>query len=81
MICPGTPPLFSGAIPIQALEQLIKERGCPIVLRSDRGPEFISIASLQWAADREQRKWLDLDSEISEIIRYTFEFLRDSNTA
>ena len=35
---------------IQVLEKLIKERGCPMVLRSDHGPEFVSIALLQWAA-------------------------------
>ena len=43
---------------IQVLEQLIKERGCPMVLRSDHGPEFVSIALLQWAADRGLRNLL-----------------------
>ena len=44
---------------IQVLEQLIKERGCPIVLRSDHGPpESVSIALLQWAADRGLRTLL-----------------------
>jgi putative transposase len=37
---------------IRVLEQLIKERGCPLVLRSDHGPEFASIALLQWIADK-----------------------------
>jgi putative transposase len=31
---------------IQVLEKLIKERGCPMVLRIDHGPEFVSIALL-----------------------------------
>ena len=43
---------------IQVLEQLIKERGCPMVLRGDPGPEFVSISSLQWAADRGLRNLL-----------------------
>ncbi len=43
---------------IQVLEQLIKERGCPMVLRSDHGPEFVSIALLQWTADRGLRNLL-----------------------
>ena len=43
---------------IQVLEQLVKERGCPMVLRSDHGPEFVSIALLQWAADRGLRNLL-----------------------
>lgn len=43
---------------IQVLEKLIKERGCPMVLRSDHGPEFVSIALLQWAADRGLRNLL-----------------------
>ncbi len=30
---------------IQVLEQLIKERGRPMVLRSDHGPEFVSVAA------------------------------------
>ena len=30
----------------QVLEQLIEERGCPMVLRSDHGLEFVSIALL-----------------------------------
>jgi hypothetical protein len=32
---------------IKILEQLIKERGYPIVVRSDHKPEFVSIALLQ----------------------------------
>jgi hypothetical protein len=28
---------------IQTLEQLIKERGCPMALRSAHGPEFVSV--------------------------------------
>jgi putative transposase len=40
------------------LEQLFKGRGCSTVLRSDHGPEFVSIALLQWAADRGLRSLL-----------------------
>lgn len=43
---------------IQVLEQLIEERGCPMILRSDRGPEFVSVALLQWAADKGLRNLL-----------------------
>jgi putative transposase len=43
---------------IQILEKLINERGCPMVLRSDHGPEFVSIALLQWAADKGLRNLL-----------------------
>jgi putative transposase len=43
---------------IEALEQLIKERGCPMVLRSDLGPKSFSLALLQWAADRGLRNLL-----------------------
>jgi putative transposase len=43
---------------IRVLEQLIKERGCPMVLRSDDGLEFVSVALLQWAADRGLRNLL-----------------------
>ncbi len=43
---------------IQVFEKLIKERGCPMVLRSDPGPEFVSNALLQWAADRGLRNLL-----------------------
>ncbi len=35
---------------IGVLERLIGERGCPLVLRSDNGPEFASPALMQWAA-------------------------------
>jgi len=34
---------------IEVLSQLISERGCPRVLRSDNGPEFVSRALLRWA--------------------------------
>ena len=43
---------------IQVLEQLIREHGAPMVLRSDHKSGFISIALLQWAADRGQRNLL-----------------------
>jgi putative transposase len=43
---------------IQVLEQLVEKRGCPMVLRSDHGPEFVSIALLQWAADKGLRNLL-----------------------
>jgi putative transposase len=34
---------------IEVLSRLISERGCPRVLRSDNGPEFVSRALLRWA--------------------------------
>ena len=40
---------------IQVLEQLIKERGCPIVLRSDDAPVFVSVALLKWTAEHMPR--------------------------
>ena len=43
---------------IQILEQLIEDRGCPLMLRSDHGPEFVSIALLKWAAEKGLRNLL-----------------------
>jgi putative transposase len=43
---------------IHILEKLINERGCPMVLRGDHGTEFVSIALLQWAADKGLRNLL-----------------------
>ncbi len=43
---------------IEVLEKLIDKRGCPLVLRSDNGPEFVSLALLQWAADKGLRNLL-----------------------
>ena len=40
------------------LEKLIDKRGCPLVLRSDNGPEFVSLALLQWATDKGLRNLL-----------------------
>jgi putative transposase len=37
---------------IEVLEKLIDKRGFPLVLRSDNGPEFVSLALLQWATDK-----------------------------
>jgi putative transposase len=37
---------------IEILERLIDERVCTLVLRSDNGPEFASLALMQWAAAR-----------------------------
>src|SRR5699024_12870245 len=37
---------------IVQLEELIVQRGAPVVLRSDNGPEFISQAVTNWAANR-----------------------------
>ena len=37
---------------IQVLEKLINKRGCPLILRSDNGPEFVSLALLQWATNK-----------------------------
>ena len=34
---------------IEHLEELVAERGAPMVLRSDNGPEFISDAVADWA--------------------------------
>jgi putative transposase len=41
---------------IEVLSRLISERGAPLSLRSDNGPEFVSKALLKWAA----RESLDL---------------------
>jgi putative transposase len=41
---------------IEVLSRLISERGAPVTLRSDNGPEFVSKALLKWAA----RESLDL---------------------
>jgi putative transposase len=35
---------------IEVLSRLISERGAPLSLRSDNGPEFVSKALLKWAA-------------------------------
>ncbi len=35
---------------IEVLSRLISERGAPLSLRSDNGPEFVSKALLRWAA-------------------------------
>ena len=43
---------------IEVLEKLIDKRGCPLVLRSDNGPEFVSLALLQWATDKGLRNLL-----------------------
>lgn len=43
---------------IQILEQLIEDRRCPLMLRSDHGPEFVSIALLKWAAEKGLRNLL-----------------------
>lgn len=37
---------------IEVLEKLIDKRGCPLVFRCDNGPEFVSLALLQWATDK-----------------------------
>ena len=43
---------------IEVLEKLIDKRGCPLVLRSDNGPEIVSLALLQWATDKGLRNLL-----------------------
>ncbi len=43
---------------IQVLERLIDEGGCPMTLRSDHGPKFVSIVRLNWAADKGLRNLL-----------------------
>ncbi len=40
---------------IQVPKQLIKERGCPMVLRSDDAPVFVSVALVQWTAEHMPR--------------------------
>jgi putative transposase len=37
---------------IEVLSRLVSERGTPLYLRSDNGPEFVSRALLQWIADQ-----------------------------
>lgn len=37
---------------IEVLSRLVSERGAPKALRSDNGPEFVSIRLLQWASDQ-----------------------------
>jgi len=34
------------------LSQLVSERGAPLYLRSDNGPEFVASALLEWIADQ-----------------------------
>jgi putative transposase len=36
---------------IEVLSRLVSERGAPLYLRSDNGPEFVSRALLQWITD------------------------------
>lgn len=45
---------------IEILESVIDQRGCPIVLRSDHGPEFVSTSLIEWATRRGLRNlWID----------------------
>ena len=37
---------------IEVLSRLISERGAPLYLRSDNGPEFVARALLKWMADQ-----------------------------
>src|SRR6476620_4579797 len=37
---------------IEVLSRLISERGAPLYLRSDNGPEFVSRALLKWVVDQ-----------------------------
>lgn len=37
---------------IEVLSQLVSERGAPAYLRSDNGPEFVSVALLAWIANQ-----------------------------
>ena len=37
---------------IEVLSRLISERGAPLYLRSDNGPEFVAGAVLKWLADQ-----------------------------
>jgi putative transposase len=43
--------LRSGRV-IEVLARLISERGAPLYLRSDNGPEFVARALLKWMADQ-----------------------------
>lgn len=36
---------------IEVLSRLVSERGAPLYLRSDNGPEFVSRALLKWIVD------------------------------
>jgi hypothetical protein len=44
---------------IEVLSRLIAERGAPLYLRSDNGPEFVAQAPLKWIAEvrRCYRRW------------------------
>ena len=37
---------------IEVLSRLVSERGAPIYLRSNNGPEFVSRALLKWIVDQ-----------------------------
>jgi transposase InsO family protein len=37
---------------IEVLSRLVSERGAPLYLRSDNGPEFVSRALLKWIVDQ-----------------------------
>lgn len=43
--------IWSGRV-IEVLARLISERGAPMYLRSDNGPEFVARALLKWMADQ-----------------------------
>ena len=38
---------------IRVWDQIVTTRGCPLKLRMDNGPEFISLTLLQWAEDHD----------------------------
>ena len=44
---------------IEVLSRLISERGAPVFLRSDNGPEFVSHAILGWLAESRDRNRFD----------------------
>jgi putative transposase len=41
---------------IEVLSRLVSERGAPLYLRSDNGPEFVSRALLKWFRSRGEAK-------------------------
>ena len=44
---------------IEVLSRLVSERGAPLYLRSDNGPEFVSRALLKWIVDQGHRHRID----------------------
>jgi putative transposase len=47
---------FPGTLVAQVLSSVVRQRGCPEVLQTDNGPEFISMALELWAAGQKIRR-------------------------